>query len=201
MKSKVKNNIYKSDLVDWAIIKDLQPEKLKTESNITWLRDSILKYGISKAFDVCEIDGEIYFLDGHTRSNMFQILESEGIELPKKIMCNFCKVKDKAEAISILLEVHNQKLNKINTEVLTEWLEVEEIQIEEINVDSLNVEWVIQENNDIDLDKFFEEDNTIKENKNKIILEYTDEDFALVNEALKNHTGSKEQIFFKLLGL
>jgi hypothetical protein len=66
-------------------------------------------------------------------------------------------------------------------------------------------EWGLELNNfqtsDIDLDSFFEEDNSEKENKNKIVLEYTDEDFELVNEALKNHTGSKEQIFFKLLGL
>ncbi|TWW09535.1 hypothetical protein E3A20_13320, partial [Planctomyces bekefii] len=34
-----------------------------------------------------------------------------------------------------------------------------------------------------------------------IVLEYTDEEFELVTEALKNHSGSKEQIFFKLLGL
>jgi len=54
---------------------------------------------------------------------------------------------------------------------------------------------------DIDLDSFFEDDNSEKINKNKIVLEYTDADFELVNEALKNHTGSKEQIFFKLLGL
>jgi len=66
-------------------------------------------------------------------------------------------------------------------------------------------EWGLELNNfqtsDIDLDSFFEEDNSEKENKNKIVLEYTDEEFELVNEALKNHTGSKEQIFFKLLGL
>jgi len=59
----------------------------------------------------------------------------------------------------------------------------------------------IHDTSDIDLDSFFEEDNTEKENKNKIVLEYSDEDFELVNEAFKNHSGSKEQIIFKLLGL
>ncbi|TWW09538.1 hypothetical protein E3A20_13350 [Planctomyces bekefii] len=64
------------------------------------------------------------------------------------------------------------------------------------------VEWGIQKNNfsDINLDDFFEENNEDKkEQKNKIVLEYTDEEFELVTEALKNHSGSKEQIFFKLL--
>lgn len=137
---KIKNNIYKSELIEWNLIKDLQPDNLKIAYNISWLRESILKYGINKAFDVCEIEGQIYFLDGHTRSNMFHTLQSEGIEIPKQIMCNFCKVKDKSNAIKILLEVHNQKLNKINKETLTEWLEVEEI--EEINVESLNLEYI-----------------------------------------------------------
>jgi hypothetical protein len=54
---------------------------------------------------------------------------------------------------------------------------------------------------DINLDDFFEENNQTKEIKNKIVLEYTDEEFELVNEAFKKHSGSKEQIIFKLLGL
>lgn len=54
---------------------------------------------------------------------------------------------------------------------------------------------------DIDLDSFFEEDNSEKENKFKIVLEYTEDDYNSVQEALKNHSGSKEQIFYKLLGL
>ena len=58
-----------------------------------------------------------------------------------------------------------------------------------------------QFNQDINLDDFFEENNEIKEEKFKIILEYTEDDFNLVNEALKKHSGSKEQIVFKLLGL
>jgi ParB-like chromosome segregation protein Spo0J len=54
---------------------------------------------------------------------------------------------------------------------------------------------------DINLDSFFEESNEQKEQKNKIVLEYTDEEFELVNEEFKKHSGSKEQIVFKLLGL
>ena len=72
----------------------------------------------------------------------------------------------------------------------------------EYDIDVVDLGVDIYNNDTINLDNFFEEDNNNnKENKNKIVLEYTDEDFELVNEALKNHTGSKEQIFFKLLGL
>ena len=55
---------------------------------------------------------------------------------------------------------------------------------------------------DINLDDFFEESN--QEDKDevfKIVLEYTEEDYNSVLEALKKHSGSKEQIIFKLLGL
>lgn len=79
--------------------------------------------------------------------------------------------------------------------------------------DSLANEWEVKkledwglnvpnyENTDIDLDAFFEEDNTEKEEKFKITLEYSEEDYNAVTEALKNYSGSKESIFFKLLGL
>ena len=68
----------------------------------------------------------------------------------------------------------------------------------------LLLEWgleVFKPTDDINLDEFFEENNETKEVKNKIVLEYTDEDFELVSDAFKRHTGSKEQIVFKLLGL
>jgi ParB-like chromosome segregation protein Spo0J len=58
-----------------------------------------------------------------------------------------------------------------------------------------------QFNQDVNLDDFFEENNEQKEEKFKITLEYTEDDYNNVNEALKKHSGSKEQIIFKLLGL
>jgi len=58
-----------------------------------------------------------------------------------------------------------------------------------------------QFNQDVNLDDFFEENNEQKEEKFKITLEYTEDDYNEVNDALKKHSGSKEQIIFKLLGL
>jgi len=58
-----------------------------------------------------------------------------------------------------------------------------------------------QFNQDVNLDDFFEENNEQKEEKFKITLEYTEDDYNEVNEAFKKHSGSKEQIIFKLLGL
>ena len=56
-------------------------------------------------------------------------------------------------------------------------------------------------NTDIDLDAFFEEDNTEKNEKHKIVLEYSEDEYNAVIEALKNHSESKESVFYKLLGL
>lgn len=68
----------------------------------------------------------------------------------------------------------------------------------------LLLEWgleVFKPTDEINLNEFFEDNNETKEVKNKIVLEYSDEDFELVSDAFKRHTGSKEQIVFKLLGL
>ena len=60
-------------------------------------------------------------------------------------------------------------------------------------------DWYGQE--DIDVDKFFTNTDNEKENKFKIVLEYTEQEHAEVIEAFNKHTGSKEQIIYKLLGL
>ena len=55
---------------------------------------------------------------------------------------------------------------------------------------------------DAPIDDFFNEAvEEEKLNSNKIVLEYTDEEFVLVNEAFAKLGGSKEKIVFNLLGL
>lgn len=60
---------------------------------------------------------------------------------------------------------------------------------------------VWQNLDDTDLEDFFTEDKEEAEtdNKNKIILEYSEEDFNKVNESFKKFSGTKEQIVFDLL--
>jgi hypothetical protein len=56
------------------------------------------------------------------------------------------------------------------------------------------------ESSDINLDDFFEENgDSEKEQKFKIVLEYTEEDFAEISELFKKHSGTKEEIVFNLL--
>lgn len=54
---------------------------------------------------------------------------------------------------------------------------------------------------DVNLDEFFEEDNTVKEGSFKIVLDYTEEDYNKVLIAFDKHSGSKEDIVAKLLGV
>lgn len=75
--------------------------------------------------------------------------------------------------------------NEWNSEDLTEW--------------GLDV-W--NKTDDINLDDFFEDNgDSEKEQKFKIILKYTEEDYNKVTEAFKKYSGSKESIVAKLLGI
>jgi len=188
----VKNRIYRSELVEWRLIKDLQPELVKNTYNISFLRESILKYGVSKAFDVCEIDGEIYFMDGHTRSNMFETLESELVNIPDKLMCNFCEVASKEEAIKILIEVHNQKQNPFSKSRLEEWLDLEDIHIEDIKTESINIEI-------IEIEEPIDKGPNPPKNTTAIKLEYTQEDYDYIQDAITRHRITPEKIFYEAI--
>lgn len=56
-----------------------------------------------------------------------------------------------------------------------------------------------QFNQDVNLDDFFEESNEQKEEKFKITLEYTEDDYNEVVDLFKKFTGSKESIVAELL--
>jgi len=104
MKS-IKNRVIKTAEIEWQKVNDLQPENLKIPYNYDSIKRSIIKHGISKAYDVCEIDGQLYWLDGHTRTQILNEMVSEGHNIPKKLTGNFIEVASKAEAIQILLVV------------------------------------------------------------------------------------------------
>lgn len=135
----MQNRIYKTELIEWQKVKDLQPDNLKLPYNYNHIKQSILKHGISKAYDVCELDGDLYWIDGHTRTQILMELVSDGVDVPEMLTANFCRVRDRKEAIEILLEVHNQRQNPIAEEVLAEWIDVEMV---EVAVESLNVKVV-----------------------------------------------------------
>ena len=146
----LQNRIYNTKQIEWRLVKDLQPNNLKIPYNYENVKKSILKYGISKAYDVCELDGELYWIDGHTRTDILKELIADGVQVPNKITANFCKVKDKDEAIKILLDVHNQRQNPIDKNVLDEWIDVVDLEVNEVALNIKPVEIEI-DNSDLDL--------------------------------------------------
>jgi hypothetical protein len=54
---------------------------------------------------------------------------------------------------------------------------------------------------DIDMDEFFQEHEEEEKSSTKIVLDYSEEEYAEVLEAFNSRDGSKEQIVYKLLGL
>jgi len=64
-------------------------------------------------------------------------------------------------------------------------------------------EWgveVFKYDSDVNLEDFFEENgDSEKEQKFKIVLEYSEQDFAEITELFKKHSGTKEEIVFNFL--
>jgi ParB-like chromosome segregation protein Spo0J len=112
-----------------------------------------------------------------------------------------------------LKELHIIKASELTEAEQKEFIIKDNVGFGEWNWDNLANEWNSEElgewgldvwkaNDDVSLDDFFKESgDSEKEQVFKIVLEYTEEEFAQINEALKNHSGTKENIFYKLLGL
>lgn len=80
----------------------------------------------------------------------------------------------------------------------------EQLQSDDWDIEKLN-SWGldIYKTSEINLDDFFKENNNDKDldEKKKIILEYTNDDYERIIEAFKSFSGTKEQIILNLLGL
>jgi len=202
---KIKDLILKTEKVNWQDLKDLQPINLKNNYHSEKTKNSIVKNGFARAIYVWQDSkGDIYTVDGHLRADILRELKNEGYTIPDQLNCTFLDLPNKKTAIKYLLQVFNQKTNPINQENMEIWLDDNEIVLEdmEIELDELHVELSFDEGmSNEDLDKFFEEDNSdAKEEKQKIILEYTDEEYNQVIEAFSKHNGkSKEQVVWQLL--
>lgn len=196
---KLKNKIGNLIEIDWANdLHELQPDNVKIPINIEYLKNSILQHGFALPFAVWNDNGKCYCVDGHTRKQILLELISDGVEVPAKLKAFEILAKDRSEAIKILVEVYNQKHNPFAEEVLTEWLEAEEIEMEEVVLEGVNISQSI--NSDFNLDDFFsdnEENNNL--NRFKIVLEYTEEDYNKIMTAFEKYTGSKENVIYKLL--
>jgi hypothetical protein len=183
--------------------KDIKPDSRNTNKHTEYgmhtLDNSLEQVGIIESVT---ISNDNVIISGNARhekigqkfTNDAIIVETDGttpVVIKRTDIESGTKEFHKASILANTVAQKNQNIDVELVEVLADEFDFE---VEDVFVEKYN-------NDDIDLDSFFEDDNSEKINKNKIVLEYTDADFELVNEALKNHTGSKEQIFFKLLGL
>ena len=119
---KIKNNVnsgFKGKLEDFN---DLQPVGFKAPYHSEITKKSILELGFVQPFAMCEINGELFICDGH--------------QVPDEFSYYLIDVNnDRKKAIDILFSF-NTKTNPIDLEVLTEWVNIEQVEVE---VTSLNV--------------------------------------------------------------
>lgn len=164
------------------VIRDAKFEKLK--KSIADFPDMLNKRPL-----VCftDTDGKYVVLGGNMRLKAAQAIGLK--ELPI-VLADDWTAEQRAEFLikdNISFGEHDwEKLaNEWDAELLDAWgLDVHQFQT------------------DVNLDDFFNEDNSSeKDNQFKIVLEYTEDDYNLIQETLKTAVGSKEQIFFKSLGL
>jgi hypothetical protein len=106
------NRILKTELVNWKTLVPFQPDNLKkTEPHkIQKLVNSLCENGLTMNFYVWEKDGNIYVIDGHSRLEVLQLIESGAIypkdkngkeyavTIPDKFPCSFLYLKNKTEA-------------------------------------------------------------------------------------------------------
>jgi hypothetical protein len=189
----IENRIVKTELIKWREIKPLQPDNLKHIFNYKYIEDSILTHGFSMPFFVWQNGNDIFAVDGHSRIEVLNNLEN----VPEQLPATFINAKDRKEAIEILLEVFNQKSNPIANEVLTEWVEIEQISV---NVQSLNVkiEEVIDDTDYSDKNKEFGA-NDFEDQKYTIKLEFTEDDYNYVKDKLQQIGQSPEKILYDAL--
>ena len=132
----IKNNVnsgFKGKLEDFN---DLQPVGFKAPYHSEITKKSILERGFVQPFAMCEIDEELFICDGHLRKDLIYELINDGHQVPEEFSYYLIDVNnDRKKAIDILFSF-NTKTNPIDLEVLTEWVNIEQVEVE---VTSLNV--------------------------------------------------------------
>jgi DNA modification methylase len=145
------NRLIKTELVEWKKLIPFQPDNLKkTEPHkLQKLANSLCQNGFSMNFYVWEKDGQILIIDGHSRHEVLQLLESGAIypknpdgkeyavTIPDKLPCSFLHLKNKTEAKKAVL-IYNSKYKNIDSDILAEW-------VSDLNLDELKSQIEIPE--------------------------------------------------------
>ena len=132
----IKSILGEKVLIEWRKMQSLQPDNLKLPYNIAYLKQSLIENNFAMPFFGWQNGEDVYVVDGHQRLQVLMELEGEGVKIPDLLDCQLINAKDRKEAVKILLKVYNQRSNPIDLEVLTEWVNIEQVEVE---VQSLNV--------------------------------------------------------------
>jgi site-specific DNA-methyltransferase (adenine-specific) len=132
----IKSILGEKVLIEWRKMESLQPDNLKMPYNIGHLKKSLLENNFAMPFFGWQNGESVFVIDGHQRREVLSELESEGVKVPELLDCQLVNAKDRQEAVKLLLSVFNSKSNPIDLEVLTEWIDLEQVEVE---ITSLNV--------------------------------------------------------------
>ena len=151
MQEILNNRLIKTEMVEWKKLVPFQPDNLKkTEPHkLQKLANSLCQNGFSMNFYVWEKDGQILIIDGHSRHEVLQLLESGAIypknpdgkeysvTIPEKLPCSFLHLKNKTEAKKAVL-IYNSKYKNIDSDIMAEW-------VSDLNLDELKSQIEIPE--------------------------------------------------------
>ena len=158
MQEILNNRLIKTEMVEWKKLVPFQPDNLKkTEPHkLQKLANSLCQNGFSMNFYVWEKDGQIFIIDGHSRWEVLQLIESGAIlpkvhtdktnypygmeynvTIPEKLPCSFLHLKNKTEAKKAVL-IYNSKYKNIDSDILAEW-------VSDLNLDELKSQIEIPE--------------------------------------------------------
>jgi len=210
MQNKLVNKIIKQDMVDWKNLIPFQPDNLKKTNPYTLqkLANSLCANGLTMNFYVWEKDGKIYIIDGHSRHEILQLLEtntiypkdSKGKEhsviIPEKFPCSFLDFKNTKEAKKAVL-IFNSKYKQIDSDVLMDFTSDlnlndinTQIEIPELKLDLENLSYS-DKNKEIDTNEF----------SNEMTLKFTfsEENYIAVKGALSKINESPEIALMQVL--
>jgi hypothetical protein len=166
----VSNKIYKTTLENWKDLTPFQPKELKKLNKILLekLKKSYLNNGKINPFTVWENNGIKYIIDGHSTKEVFELLESEGIEVEERFTCNYIELKNKSEAKKAVM-IFNSKYKDMDGDFALDWLKEDiDLDIQKI-MDETNISGMsyISKEQESEMIKEFKEEK-LKENFRKV---------------------------------
>ena len=146
-----------------------------------------------------EHDGKVMVVDGHSRKDVLLDLIADGIDVPTFLPCTMVTADDEQEAVRLLVEVFNQKSNPIDQTARDMWFENKAWEVNELDWEGVNmVGWGDSEEEDDDKEKG-EGKEKEKEDKMKITLDYVEDEYRMVKDALLKVSQTPEAAVWKLL--